>query len=125
MKDDHSKNFAFCMDKQGHWELSPAFDLCPNEGPTGWHTMTVSDVGHRIDRGHLFKFAEKMGLPHTVASDGIDKALSAASEFEALAISLGSQKAGANRWARRFKEIANSLVKPMVPVASRASGQLH
>lgn len=120
MKDDHSKNFAFCMDKQGQWELSPAFDLCPNEGPSGWHTMTVSDVGHRIDRGHLLKFAEKMGLPPAVASDGIDKALSAASEFEALAVSLGSEKAGANRWAKRFKEIGNGLAKPMVPVGSQA-----
>lgn len=26
--DDHSKNFAFLMDKTGKWKLSPAFDIC-------------------------------------------------------------------------------------------------
>ena len=25
--DDHSKNFAFCMDRKGAWRLSPAYDL--------------------------------------------------------------------------------------------------
>jgi len=25
--DDHSKNFAFCMQKDGSWKLSPAYDL--------------------------------------------------------------------------------------------------
>jgi serine/threonine-protein kinase HipA len=109
MRDDHSKNFAFCMDQQGQWKLSPAFDLCPNEGPSGWQTMTVSDVGDHIDRSCLLKFAQKMGLPPAIANDGIDRALSAASEFEALALSLGSQKAGANKWARRFKAIGKGL----------------
>lgn len=25
--DDHSKNFAFCMNRDGSWRLSPAYDL--------------------------------------------------------------------------------------------------
>jgi len=120
MKDDHSKNFAFCMDKPGLWELSPAFDLCPNDGPSGWQTMTVSEVGDRIERSHLLKFSEEMGLPSSVANDGIDKALSAASKFEALASQLGSQKAGANRWAKRFKAIAKDLAPKVVPVGGPA-----
>jgi serine/threonine-protein kinase HipA len=27
-QDDHTKNHAFIMDRQGHWYLAPAFDLC-------------------------------------------------------------------------------------------------
>lgn len=119
MRDDHSKNFAFCMDQQGKWELSPAFDLCPNQGPFGWHTMTVSDVGIGVNRAHLLSFSEKLGLPQAVANDGIDQALSAANDFEALAISLGAQKAGARNWAKNFKAIAKELAPTMVPIGAK------
>ena len=114
MRDDHSKNFAFCMDKQGTWELSPAFDLCPNSGPSGWHTMTVCGIGTGINRGHLLSFADKLGLSQPLAYEGIDQALSASAEFEALAVSLGSQKAGAKNWAKNFKIIAKALAPTVV-----------
>ena len=26
-QDDHVKNIAFLMDRQGHWELAPAYDV--------------------------------------------------------------------------------------------------
>ena len=31
--DDHTKNFAFLMDKSGVWRLSPAFDVCHSFRP--------------------------------------------------------------------------------------------
>jgi serine/threonine protein kinase HipA of HipAB toxin-antitoxin module len=31
-QDDHVKNFAFIMNRQGVWSLSPAYDLCHAEG---------------------------------------------------------------------------------------------
>lgn len=44
--DDHTKNFAFLMDKQGQWRLSPQYDLCYSYGEDerSWvhqHQMTV------------------------------------------------------------------------------------
>lgn len=119
MRDDHSKNFAFSMDQQGKWELSPAFDLCPSPGPSGWQTMSVSGIGKDINRGHLLSFADKLGLPQAIASDGIDQALSAANDFEALAISLGAQKAGAKNWAKNFKTIAKELAPTMAPAGAK------
>jgi len=45
-QDDHVKNIAFLMDKQGNWSLSPAFDVTYSFNPAGaWtarHQMTMN-----------------------------------------------------------------------------------
>lgn len=45
-QDDHVKNIAFLMDRQGDWSLSPAYDVTFSFNPTGnWtstHQMTVN-----------------------------------------------------------------------------------
>ena len=45
-QDDHVKNIAFLMDKQGNWSLSPAFDMTYSFNPNGtWtasHQMTMN-----------------------------------------------------------------------------------
>ncbi len=123
MRDDHGKNFAFCMDKHGQWELSPAYDLCPNIGPSGWHSMTILDIGDHIDRSHLLNFAEKIGLPSNIADEGIEMALSAANEFESLSIELGSEKKGAKDWGKEFKVIRSNLAKPMIAAGNKTPAE--
>ncbi|MFT5129617.1 MAG: serine/threonine-protein kinase HipA [Rhodothermales bacterium] len=53
-QDDHTKNIAFLMDKQGRWRLSPAYDVTYSYNPTGpWtsrHQMSVN--GKRDDFSH-------------------------------------------------------------------------
>jgi serine/threonine-protein kinase HipA len=50
-QDDHVKNIAFLMDKQGAWSLAPAFDMTYSYNPSGdWtasHQMTLN--GKRDD----------------------------------------------------------------------------
>ena len=50
-QDDHVKNIAFLMNKQGEWSLAPAFDLTYSYNPSGtWtatHQMTMN--GRRDD----------------------------------------------------------------------------
>jgi len=45
-QDDHVKNIAFLMDKEGRWSLAPAFDLAYSFNPSGpWtssHQMTMN-----------------------------------------------------------------------------------
>jgi serine/threonine-protein kinase HipA len=45
-QDDHVKNIAFLMDKQGQWQLSPAFDVTYSYNPAGdWtaqHQMSIN-----------------------------------------------------------------------------------
>lgn len=118
MRDDHSKNFAFRMDRSGKWELSPAFDLCPSQGPAGWHTMTISGNGVDIARSDLLRLAGNLGLAPAIAADGIDQALSASSQFEAIAIDLGAQRTGAKAWGKIFLGIHKELAPAAVATAS-------
>ena len=39
-QDDHVKNIAFLMDKQGEWSLAPAFDVTYSYNPSGTWTAT-------------------------------------------------------------------------------------
>ena len=45
-QDDHVKNIAFLMDKEGNWSLAPAFDMTYSYNPEGdWtaqHQMTMN-----------------------------------------------------------------------------------
>ena len=43
--DDHAKNFSFLCNN-GHWQVSPAYDLLPSDGFNGNHTTTVNGKGH-------------------------------------------------------------------------------
>jgi len=49
-QDDHTKNIAFLMDKQGRWSLSPAFDIGYNFNPNGaWTAMHQMSVNGKRD----------------------------------------------------------------------------
>ena len=117
MRDDHAKNFAFCMDSNGQWRLSPAFDLCPSVGVglTQEHTTSVNGKGGGISRADLVAFARSIRVAQPVALEGIDNARAAATEFKALAVSLGATKTGATGWARAFKVIDSQLRPNLVP----------
>ena len=39
-QDDHVKNIAFLMNKQGEWSLAPAFDMTYSYNPSGLWTAT-------------------------------------------------------------------------------------
>jgi serine/threonine-protein kinase HipA len=64
--DDHVKNIAFLMDRQGQWRLSPAFDVTYAYNPDGaWtsrHQMSLQGKRDRFDRADLFGFAAAAGL---------------------------------------------------------------
>ena len=56
-RDDHSRNFAFRLNQQGLWKLSPAFDLTYSFGPGGEHSTSVAGHGKNITRAHLLRVA--------------------------------------------------------------------
>ena len=56
--DDHSKNFAFCMNKNGEWRLSPAYDLTFSvdlaaPAYANRHTLTINGKNEEITRRDL------------------------------------------------------------------------
>jgi serine/threonine-protein kinase HipA len=48
-RDDHSKNFAFLMDKNGKWSFAPAYDLTFSSSSQGHHSTFVS--GNSLNPG--------------------------------------------------------------------------
>lgn len=125
LRDDHAKNFSFCMGAEGDWRLSSAYDLCPSDGIglTGEHTMTVRSKGKGITAEDLIEFALSVGLSAQTAREGVDQARAASSKFEGLAVSLGATKTGAKVWASKLKGV-DAFLKP-VAVARLAERPIH
>jgi serine/threonine-protein kinase HipA len=64
--DDHVKNIAFLMNKQGRWRLSPAFDIAYSYNPSGvWtsrHQMSLNGKRDDFQLDDLLAFANAAGL---------------------------------------------------------------
>lgn len=64
--DDHTKNFAFTMDKSGVWRLSPAFDICHSYRPgSTWvsqQSLSVNGKRQKITRDDFFSVAKQMNI---------------------------------------------------------------
>jgi serine/threonine-protein kinase HipA len=64
--EDHTKNFAFLMDKTGVWKLSPAFDVCHSyrSGSTWVSQQSLSVNGKRrdISREDFLSVARNMNI---------------------------------------------------------------
>jgi serine/threonine-protein kinase HipA len=65
-QDDHVKNIAFLMDKEGHWTLAPAFDVTYSYNPSGsWtatHQMTLNGKRDGFVMADVHAGAQSAGL---------------------------------------------------------------
>lgn len=89
--DDHSKNFSFCMNHEGVWRLSPAYDLTYSvdlaaPAYSNRHSMTVNGKNEGITRADL----EKVGLNNDIQDCKalIDMVANAVAKFETCATEL-------------------------------------
>ncbi len=64
--DDHTKNFAFTMQQDGIWKLSPAYDVChayrPQSTWVSMHCLTVNGKREHISRADLEAVATNMNI---------------------------------------------------------------
>lgn len=64
--DDHTKNFAFMMNPQGEWSLTPAYDVTYAFDPTGkWtrqHQMSVFGKNDQISMAELLTAGEQADI---------------------------------------------------------------
>lgn len=66
-QDDHTKNIAFLMDRDGQWKLAPAYDVTYSHNPAGkWtnrHQMSASGKRDQFTREDLLAIGRSIHLP--------------------------------------------------------------
>ncbi|WP_428331586.1 type II toxin-antitoxin system HipA family toxin [Mucilaginibacter sp.] len=64
--DDHTKNFAFMMNKSGQWALAPAYDVChayrPGSPWVSQQSLSVNGKRQGIGRKDLLEVAKQMTI---------------------------------------------------------------
>ncbi len=82
--DDHTKNFAFCMNKSGMWNLSPAYDIChayrPGSAWVSQHALSINGKRKDISYDDFLQLAQSMNIKN--AKDIIDQVNDAVSLWE-------------------------------------------
>lgn len=86
-QDDHTKNISFLMDKNGKWNLSPAYDIGfaynPNGAWTNTHQMSINGKYDNITRQDLLACASTNNIKN--ASDIINQVCQAVAEWPRIA----------------------------------------
>lgn len=89
--DDHTKNIAFLMDRDGRWTLSPAFDLTYAHNPAGkWtnqHQMSINGKRDNLTRDDLLAVGRSISLKKP--SEIIDAVVDAVAQWPTLAKQAG------------------------------------
>ena len=79
--DDHVKNIAFLMNKQGQWSLAPAFDVTYSFNPSGaWtrtHQMTLNGKRDGFTRADFASCAKSALMKRGRAATIIEEVTSA------------------------------------------------
>ncbi len=84
-RDDHLKNHAFLMHRNGVWRLAPAYDLSFSHGPGGEHSLLVGGEGRRLGRGNFDFVAEKVGVKPRRAAEIVEEVDAAIREWPRIA----------------------------------------
>jgi serine/threonine-protein kinase HipA len=78
-QDDHVKNIAFLMNKQGGWRLSPAFDLTYAMNPEGkWtnrHQMSINNKLDHFEREDLLALGQSAGIKKNQTNNMLEQAV--------------------------------------------------
>lgn len=93
-QDDHVKNFAFLMNRDGTWRPSPAYDLCHAEGSdfTRFHQLSINGKTSGFTRADLKHLAEYAGLPRNRDKHILDQTIDAFADWHIEADELGIPK---------------------------------
>ena len=82
--DDHTKNFAFMLEKDGVWKLAPAYDVChayrPDSEWVNQHSLSVNGKRSGITRKDLLDVAYQMNVKK--APKILDEILEVVSDWE-------------------------------------------
>ena len=108
-RDDHARNFAYCLNEKGFWKLSPAFDLTYSQGPGGEHSTSVAGHGKNITRAHLLQVAKAGGLKPKDTARAIEHWVAVTGKLTTLAKDLPIRRATIVLLDRQVADQANLL----------------
>ncbi len=99
-QDDHVKNIAFLMDRDGRWALSPAFDMTYAYNPRGvWtaqHQMSLAGKRDGFTLADLSACARSASMARTAAERIFDEVREAVAEWPVFAAAAGVDEASAS-----------------------------
>jgi serine/threonine-protein kinase HipA len=85
--DDHTKNFAFRLKKDGKWELAPAYDVChayqPKHQWVSRHALSINGKRSNITKDDLLTIGKS--IKHKKASETIEEISYTVSQWKSFA----------------------------------------
>jgi serine/threonine-protein kinase HipA len=85
--DDHTKNFAFRLKKDGKWELAPAYDVChayqPKHKWVSQHALSINGKRTNIAKEDLLAIGKS--IKHKKAEDTIDEISNTVGQWKSFA----------------------------------------
>jgi serine/threonine-protein kinase HipA len=102
-RDDHSKNFAFLMDKRGSWQISPAYDLTFSYSAHGHHSTMVAGESKNPGKKQLLELARVFDVkdPERI----LDEVRDSISNWNTIANDCGVSSSSRNKIAREIASI--------------------
>jgi len=82
-RDDHTKNFSYRLNPEGHWQLAPGYDLTFFEGPGGEHQMDICGESRAPSKSDLLMLATQGGVSRQEAEANIATVSEVAGRFKA------------------------------------------
>lgn len=83
-RDDHTKNFSYVLNAQRQWQLAPTYDLTFNEGPKGYHQMSVMGEAGVIPKSAIFALGNIVELSQSEVQQIVERCTTVASQFSNL-----------------------------------------
>jgi serine/threonine-protein kinase HipA len=108
-QDDHVKNIAFLMDKEGTWYLSPAYDVTYSYNPsgdwTGQHQMSMNGKRDNFELEDFKAFAKNAFMKRGRAESILSEVRDAVMEWETFAENAGVPDETASMIQRTHRSI--------------------
>jgi serine/threonine-protein kinase HipA len=106
-QDDHVKNIAFLMDRQGKWSLSPAFDVIYSFNPDGaWtsqHQMTMNAKRDHFTQADFDACAKSCSMQRGRAKSILDEVKQAVENWSDFAQQAGVDERNQERIKSQFR----------------------
>jgi len=104
-QDDHAKNFSFLMNKEGRWQLSPAYDItyAYGAGYTKEHQLSLKGKTTEFTREDLMAVADEHSISKKWAGECIEEIVEKVSTFSTLAKELGINSELNNRVSKSHR----------------------